>query len=566
MDSAHEKYLTLDERYRTLFEKSADAILIIVNDKFVDCNMATVEMLGYKNKQELLNTHPSVLSPPTQPDGRDSFEKANEMMSIALEKGSHRFEWDHKRYNGEVFPVEVLLTAIPSDVGTMIHVVWRDITDRKKAHELITYQAKHDLLTGLNNRYEFERRANELLSDLKNENAEHALCYLDLDQFKVINDTCGHMAGDELLRQIGTVLKDAISSRDVLARLGGDEFGVLLEHCSISDAQRVTTSILKAIQDYQFIWEDRVFRLGVSIGLVPISQYTNNLTDLMRDADAACYTAKNKGRNCIHVSTPDDLEIAHHYGQLQWVTRINDAFESDAFVLFAQPIVSIGGDDEKHCEILLRMKNDDGSLIPPGEFLPAAERYNLTSQIDYWVIKNALILLKEHLSIFDTYSSFSINLSGECIAKPETLEYIKEQLKASGIKGENITFEVTETAAISNLIYANELISSVKELGCKFSLDDFGSGLSSFGYLKRLPVDYLKIDGLFVRDIVRDKIDLSMVKAINEVGHLMGMRTIAEYVENKSILDCLKGINVDFAQGYFICRPKALSEILQEAG
>ena len=562
---AEKKLEASEKRYKTLFEKSADAILIIDNDKFVDCNMATVEMLGYKNKQELLNTHPSVLSPPTQPDGRDSFEKANEMMSIALEKGSHRFEWDHKRYNGEVFPVEVLLTAIPSDGRTMIHVVWRDITDRKKAHELITYQAKHDLLTGLNNRYEFERRANELLADLKNENAEHALCYLDLDQFKVINDTCGHMAGDELLRQIGTVLKDAISGRDILARLGGDEFGVLLEHCSISDAQRVTTSILKAIQEYQFIWEDRIFRLGVSIGLVPITQYTNNLTDLMRDADAACYTAKNKGRNCIHVSTPDDMEIAHHYGQLQWVTRINEALENDAFVLFGQPIVSVGGDNEKYCEILLRMENKDGSLIPPGEFLPAAERYNLASQIDYWVIKNALILLKEHPSIFNTYSSFSINLSGEFIAKPETMEYIREQLKASGIKGENITFEVTETAAISNLIYANELISSVKELGCKFSLDDFGSGLSSFGYLKRLPVDYLKIDGLFVRDIVRDKIDLSMVKAINEVGHLMGMRTIAEYVEDQSILDCLKDINVDFAQGYFICKPKALSEILQEA-
>ena len=562
---AEKKLEASEKRYKTLFEKSADAILIIDNDKFVDCNMATVEMLGYKNKQELLNTHPSVLSPPKQPDGRDSFEKANEMMSIALEKGSHRFEWDHKRYNGEVFPVEVLLTAIPSDGRTMIHVVWRDITDRKKAHELITYQAKHDLLTGLNNRYEFERRANELLADLKNENAEHALCYLDLDQFKVINDTCGHMAGDELLRQIGTVLKDAISGRDILARLGGDEFGVLLEHCSISDAQRVTTSILKAIQEYQFIWEDRIFRLGVSIGLVPITQYTNNLTDLMRDADAACYTAKNKGRNCIHVSTPDDMEIAHHYGQLQWVTRINEALENDAFVLFGQPIVSVGGDNEKYCEILLRMENKDGSLIPPGEFLPAAERYNLASQIDYWVIKNALILLKEHPSIFNTYSSFSINLSGEFIAKPETMEYIREQLKASGIKGENITFEVTETAAISNLIYANELISSVKELGCKFSLDDFGSGLSSFGYLKRLPVDYLKIDGLFVRDIVRDKIDLSMVKAINEVGHLMGMRTIAEYVEDQSILDCLKDINVDFAQGYFICKPKALSEILQEA-
>ena len=552
-----------EKRYKTLFDKSADAMLIIVNDKFVDCNMATVEMLDYRNKQELLNTHPSVLSPPTQPDGRDSFEKANEMMAIALDKGSHRFEWEYKRYNGEVFPVEVLLTAIPSDAGTMIHVVWRDITDRKKAHELITYQAKHDLLTGLNNRYEFERSARELLSDSKNKDTEHALCYLDLDQFKVVNDTCGHLAGDELLRQIGKILNNTISARDTLARLGGDEFGVLLQYCSIRDAQRVTSSILDAIQDYRFTWEGRTFRVGVSIGLVPITSFTRNLTDLMKDADAACYTAKDKGRNCIHVSTLDDSDVAHHHGQLQWVNRINDALNSDSYELFGQDISSLNGSDEKYCEILLRMKDADGNMISPGDFLPAAERYNLTTQIDFWVIRNAFRLLKEFPSIFQVYTSFSINLSGACITKPETFEYIKENLKESGIKGENICFEITETAAISNLVYANELISYVKKLGCKFSLDDFGSGLSSFAYLKNLPVDYLKIDGLFVKNIVEDKIDFSMVKAINEVGHLMGMQTIAEYVENGSIYDRLCEIGVDFAQGFFISKPEALTGILQ---
>ncbi len=545
-----------NDRYKTLFEKSADAMLIIDDDQFVDCNMATVKMLGYKNKQELYNTHPSVLSPPTQPDGRDSYEKANEMISIAFEKGSHRFEWDHKRFNGEIFPVEVLLTPITSDNKTMLHVVWRDITERKKAHETISYQAKHDLLTGLYNRYEFERRVKNILEDIEG-NDEHALCYLDLDQFKIVNDTCGHTAGDELLRQIGTVLKKAISARDLLARLGGDEFGVLLEYCTISDAQRVTTSILQAIQEYQFVWEGRVFKLGVSIGLVPVTGLTKNLKDLLRDADAACYTAKDKGRNCIHISMPDDADVARVHGQLELVNNINEALSNDSFVLYGQTIESLSDKSEIHCEILVRMKVED-ELLLPGEFLPAAERYNLTTKLDYWVIENTLDLLSNNPSIYDSFTSFSINLSGASVSIPETADFIISKINNSELDANKICFEITETAAISNLVQANELIQILQGLGCKFALDDFGSGLSSFSYLKNLPVDYLKIDGLFVRDIVDDPIDLAMVKSINEVGHLMKMKTIAEYVENEKIKEILNDINVDYAQGYYLSEPVKL--------
>ena len=562
-----EKALNESEgRYRTLFEQTADAILIIEEDKFVDCNTATVNMLGYKNKTELLMTHPSQLSPQIQPDGRSSFEKANEMMSIAFDQGSHRFEWNHKRKNGEVFPVEVLLTSIPFGEKKFLHVVWRDITERWQAMADLNYQANHDALTGLTNRREFERQAEYLLAKVRQEQKEHALCFMDLDQFKVINDTCGHSAGDEMLRQLSLVLQNAVSNRDTLARLGGDEFGVLMEYCSIDDAQRVTTSLQKAIQDYQFSWEGRSFKVGVSMGLVPISNTTASLTELMRDADIACYMAKDKGRNCIHVSRNGDTEIAQRHGEMQWVTRINQAIEENQFCLYAQSIVPLDGSANKHYELLIRMLDANGQIIPPRAFLPSAERFNLISKIDYWVIQNTFALLADNPSFLEQIDFISINLSGSSLTKPETLSSIIEQLNITGIDGEKICFEITETAAITNMISATKFISTLKGLGCLFALDDFGSGLSSFGYLKNLHVDYLKIDGMFVKNIVDDPIDRAMVKSINEIGQVMGMQTIAECVENDGIIGMLKEIGINFGQGFGIGRPLDFGTLLVTDG
>jgi diguanylate cyclase (GGDEF)-like protein/PAS domain S-box-containing protein len=445
-------------------------------------------------------------------------------------------------------------------VGT--HV---DITLRKKAAEQISYQASHDALTDLFNRREFENRAEHLLSTTNQGEEEHALCYMDLDQFKVVNDTCGHVAGDEMLRQISTLLQETVRHHDTLARLGGDEFGVLMEYCSLDDAHRVATTLQNAIQNYQFIWEEYSFKVGVSMGLVAITKTTTNLKELLIDADAACYMAKDKGRNRIHVYHAGDSDIAQRQGEMQWVTRVQQALEEDKFCLYAQSIMPLDNSTDKHYELLIRMIDDKGEIIPPGAFLPAAERYNLMTTVDYWVIETAFRLLAENSAFQDQISFISINLSGQSMADQNILDFIITQLDKSGIENEKICFEITETAAISNLMTAQKFISTLKGLGCRFALDDFGSGLSSFAYLKNLPVNYLKIDGMFVKDIVDDPIDRAMVKSINEIGQVMGMQTIAEFVENDEIKGMLREIGVNYAQGYGIDKPMPLDDLLGQS-
>jgi diguanylate cyclase (GGDEF)-like protein len=438
-------------------------------------------------------------------------------------------------------------------------------TERRQIDEQLSYQANHDTLTGLVNRREFERRTERLLSTIQRDNGEHALCFMDLDQFKVVNDTCGHAAGDELLRQLGSVLTVTLRHRDTLARLGGDEFGILMEHCSLDDAHRVATSLQKAIQEYRFVWEGRSFKVGVSIGLVPITPDTINFIELIKDADAACYMAKDKGRNCIHVYHDEDIEKPERHGEMQWALRISRALEADRFYLYAQPIVPLDGSSDEHYELLIRMMDENGEFIPPGAFLPAAERYSLISKLDHWVIEHVFDLLADNPVFLKQISFCSINLSGQSLTDPEILEFIITQLDESGIQSQKICFEITETAAISHLDKATKFISTLKGLGCRFALDDFGSGLSSFAYLKNLPVDYLKIDGMFVKDIVDDPINHAMVKSINEIGHVMGMLTIAKFVENDVIKGMLKEIGVNYGQGNGIGKPQPLDELFVRA-
>ena len=433
---------------------------------------------------------------------------------------------------------------------------------RKQTEEQLTYYATHDALTGLVNRRECERRAVRLLESVKQSQETHALCFMDLDQFKVINDSCGHTAGDEMLRQITFELQKVVRKRDTLSRLGGDEFGVLMENCSLEQAKRVATLLLKAVQDYQFFWEGKSFRVGVSIGMVAITDAISDLSELMKKADAACYMAKDLGRNRIHIYHIEDIEIAQRQGEMQWVSRINQAFKENRFCLYAQTIAPLNGGSKKHYELLIRMLDDNGKTIPPGAFLPAAERYNLSSDIDYWVIQQAIELLAENPVFLKQINFISINLSGNSLANHTMLDFIISQLESSGINGEKICFEITETAAISNLNLAVKFISTLKNKGCLFALDDFGSGLSSFAYLKNLPVDFLKIDGMFVKDIVDDPIDRAMVKSINEIGQIMGMKTIAEFVENNEIMDILREIGVNYAQGYGIDKPKKFNDLL----
>ena len=348
--------------------------------------------------------------------------------------------------------------------------------------------------------------------------------------------------------------------------MGGDEFGMLLEHCTLEQAQRRVDAILQAIRTFLFHWEGKEFRIGVSIGLVPITDITKNFTELFKQADTACYMAKESGRNRLHVYNPEDSRVAQRHGEMQWVARINQALDEDRFVIYAQSIVSLDeNDNTRHYELLLRMLDEQGNLISPGSFLPSAERYGIMEKVDTWVVENIIILLSKYPDFINKIDFIAINLSGQSVSNTVFLNWITSKIEERKIDPKKICFEVTETAAISNLGEASEFITTLKKSGCRFALDDFGSGLSSFRYLKSLPVDFLKIDGMFVKDIVDDPIDYAMVKSINDIGHVMGMKTIAEFVENAEIRDMLRVIGVDHAQGYGIDKPKPLIQLLEHS-
>lgn len=449
-------------------------------------------------------------------------------------------------------------------VPRRIEGIIRDISVQKLAQDRLSYQAVHDSLTGLINRNEFEKRVSRLLLDIKKSNTGHAMFFMDLDQFKVVNDTCGHVAGDELLSKLGHLMLGIISKRDTLARLGGDEFGVLMENCSLEQAQLVADEILKTVMNYRFLWAGKVFRIGVSIGLVAINKDSANFTELFRQADAACYLAKDMGRNRIHAYHPDDAELAVRHREMNWVGRINQALEEDRFCLYAQPIVPLNSGKHRHYELLIRMLDEQGELILPGAFLPAAERYNLIEKLDAWVVQHACNFLAENPLFVEKVDFVTINLSGPSLTNQAFLASILRIFQETKVSPSMVCFEVTETVAISNLDSAINFIQNLKQSGFRFALDDFGSGISSFGYLKNLPVDYLKIDGMFVKGIVNDPIDYAMVKSINEIGHVMGMKTIAEFVENDEIRDMVAAIGVDYGQGYGLGKPKPLIDILTQ--
>ena len=462
--------------------------------------------------------------------------------------------------NGQEFHIEDSAAPIFNRdneiIGTVL--VFHDVTRERRMARQMTWEATHDNLTGLVNRREFAERLNNLLSAGNIDRDEHALLYLDLDQFKVINDTCGHDAGDELLRQLGRMLLQNVPRNSSLARLGGDEFGVLLENVSIEQAREIADKLLSTFSNFTYQWEERRFDVGVSIGMVPIQKDAENASLILSAADVACYVAKEGGRNRIHVYEESDIDLGQRHSEMHWVSRIKEALEEDRFVLFRQEITPLRNPDKTpHWELLVRMRSQDGAIIPPGDFIPAAERYNLMNAIDRWVIDNAF----QHLQSFQQQgdeSVYSINLSGNSLNDDDLSEYIAEKINQYQIRTGQLCFEVTETAAVFNLMKANRIIKALKKLGCRFSLDDFGSGLSSFGYLKNLPVDFLKIDGSFVKDMNTNPMNRAIVEAIHQVGHTLSIRTIAEFVENAAIADELCNIGVDYAQGYHFSRPEPL--------
>ena len=466
------------------------------------------------------------------------------------------------RRDGNELYIESTASPIRDGKGTVSGgvLVFHDVSESRDLNRRLSYHASHDILTGLVNRAEFENRVERALKSARARETSYALLCLDLDQFKIVNDSCGHSAGDALLGQLGTLLKSKIRWRDTLARLGGDEFGVLLESCSLDEAMNSAETLRMAIGEYKFVWEERTFRLGVSVGVVPITADNENVAALLTAADSACAAAKEAGRNRIHSFQENDIDLMRRRREMQWAARINNALEENRFELFRQTIQPLQVEEEgAHYEILLRMRDENGGIISPGLFIEAAERYGITPSIDRWVIRSAFRWLVSEADERERLSLCSINLSGQSLGDEKFLPFVIDQFQMSGIDATKICFEITETAAIASYSQANRFINALKELGCMFALDDFGTGLSSFGYLKHFPVDFLKIDGSFVKEILHDPIDREMVRSINEIGHLTGKRTIAEFAENEEIITMLRGMGIDYAQGYGVSEPKRVT-------
>lgn len=545
------------EKLSLAVEHSPNAIIIADRDRHIEyVNPKFTQMTGYIAQ----GTWPELT--------RSNIEKVD-VDETLWEEVLAGDEWHgeilNRKQNGELYWAQESVAPMLSKTGEVTHVVINqvDITEARRLNEETSFQASHDLLTGLINRREFNLRLKRVIDTAKQDKSEHALCFMDLDQFKVINDTSGHIAGDELLRQVGRLLQANIRVRDTIARLGGDEFVILMEHCSIDQAYSACEDMINLFEDFRFHWEGYTFTIGASIGLTVIDTYTKDSIEAMRNVDNACYAAKDSGRNRVEVHTEDSAKLQQRRGEIQWSSEISEALDEDRFVLYAQPIHPISSAElGVGYEILLRLRRRDGSLSPPGAFLPAAERYNSITRIDRWVVNKTIDWLDAHLTQLDHIASVSINLSGLTIGDESMHSYIHGRLQQAIFPISKIKFEITETAAIANLSVATTFIDSLKSLGVGFALDDFGSGLSSFAYLKKMQVDTLKIDGMFVKDMLTDPLDFEMVKSINEIGHVMGLETIAEFVESTAILEKLREIGVDYAQGYGIGRPAPIEKML----
>ena len=468
------------------------------------------------------------------------------------------------RRNGDVVTVEHSVSPIRDETAEHqgLVLVFHDDTEARELAVQLSYQASHDALTGLINRRAIELELDKALRSSHSLGDRHAFLYIDLDQFKIVNDTCGHVAGDQLLRQVGKLLQQRTRNSDCLARLGGDEFGLLLRDCPLEKSREIAEELLAALNAFRFVWQDRSFKIGASIGVALIEHHSESVASILSLADSACYMAKEKGRSRVQLSLPDDTELIVRQGEMHWVSRIQQALSDDRLVLYGQPIVPVNpdADEPPHHEILVRMLDEQGELIAPTAFIPAAERYGVMHDVDRWIIDRTFRFIEQARKVWpnERQGSYSINLSGETMADENILTYIRERLTRYSIDPRQICFEVTETAAIANLASAIDLMGALRSDGCRFALDDFGSGLSSFGYLKALPVDYVKIDGAFVQNLDSEPVDRVMVEAINSVGHAMNLKTIAEFVENDAVMRELQRLGIDYAQGYGIGRPAAL--------
>ncbi len=465
--------------------------------------------------------------------------------------------------SGEERAIELAASPLRNHDGELIGavVLMHDVTELRGLHRQMSYQATHDALTGLVNRREFERRLDEAADAARRGEATHMLCYLDLDRFKIVNDTSGHLAGDSMLREVAKLLREAVRDSDTVARLGGDEFGLLLVGCPLDKARQIADDVCRSIATYRFVWHDRVFNIGVSIGLIEIGREAGSVEQLLAAADSACYVAKKEGAGRVSVYSARDEALARNSGEIEWLQKLQSALKEERFTLYYQPIVSAYGADTDgpSMEVLLRMIDESGAEIAPGEFVAAAERYRLMASVDRWVVQNTLGALSRNAFQLARDRSLAINISGQTLGDPLFLEFVVECLDQTGVSPDQVCFEIAESAVIGNIEHARRFVGVLHGMGCKFTIDDFGSGVGSFSSLKNLPLDYLKLDGSFMRNLARDSVSQTMVTAMIKLARTLNFKIIAEQVEDSAALEAARKMGVDYVQGYVIARPAKLA-------
>lgn len=550
------------ELAQTTLNSIGDGVITVNKDYLIKTINPVAELLTDVKKEEILNKN--ILS---IYEGENDTQRSIISGNI-LSQGTQRsiFDFSLTKKDGSKFEVEHTIAPIIDKKKNILGavIILRDVTKVRTMEKRLSFQASHDSLTGLINRRKFEQQLQQTIQNTQRYDSSHSLCFLDLDKFKIINDTSGHAAGDEFLKQISKTIQSLLRQTDILARLGGDEFAILLDGCSTHKAKVICEQIIKTIKATRFSWGKNSFETGASIGIVPITKLTVSATEVMSSVDAACYEAKDKGRNRIQVFEPNNAEFVQHQIETSWIQKIKNAIIDNSFELYYQELKNINPKypTPKTIEILMRL-NSQGKVISPDSFMPTAERYNLMPLIDEWVISNAFDFIEDYAAIHNSDIRVAINLSGQSLSEDSVLNLITNKLrKNKGLKKELICFEITETAAIANMSKAIEFISSVKQMGCNFSLDDFGSGLSSFSYLKNMPVDNIKIDGIFIREINTDPINKVFVESIHNISKIMGIKTTAEYVESEEVLDCITNIGIDYAQGYYIAEPSPVKTLL----
>lgn len=549
-----------ENKFQATFHHAAVGMAQLSPDEtFMDVNDSLCRVLGY-DRSELLNMN--LMEITHEEDRNKDADDYRELMKSDLE--SYTVEKRLLCRDGSISWCKLTLSRVGQylDVPRYIIAVIEDISEARRLSTELSHQATHDALTNTINRAEFETRMRETIRNASVESVNHTLCFLDLDQFKIINDTCGHIAGDALLQQVTEMLRQNLRRGDTLARLGGDEFGIIFSACEINSARGLAEKLRSVLSDFVFMWEGATFNITASIGLVEIDETANDPVKLLREADTACYTAKDQGRNQIHIYNDMDLAVAARRNEMEWVSRVREAVSKDRLQIWAQLIQSLRRPSELRYEVLVRLIDNDGTLIMPDAFLPAAERYNVATLIDRWVVKTTLSQLEQCPDHLSRLSACHINLSGQSISREDFHHFVQQVLDDHDVPANRICFEITETAAVSNMTEARKFIGSIGRRGCTFALDDFGSGLSSFGYLRSLPVDILKIDGSFVRNMDADDIHHAMVRSICEIGSLMNKQTVAEFVESDAIVTQLREMNVDYAQGYAIHKPVLLDALL----